>query len=474
MTKKRQIWIHDNLPVLRCLDSESADLIYLDPPFNSGKQWESPIGGKKGRAKAAFKDTWNPSDTHIDEEYELANSYPHVVSLIRSLYEINGGSWWAYLIYMAARLVEMRRILKPTGSIYYHCDTTMSHGVKLVMDSIFGKGNFRNEIVWHYGGRGAKSVSKQFPRNGDAILFYTKNASTAIHRQTYCVKIPLKNSEYRRDESGRYFRTAPRGCYTDESVRRLEKEGRIYRTRNGTIRVKYFEESDGEFVYEHKQVGNVWNDIPDAMHTSKKEGADYPTRKPAALLERIIAASSNEGDVVLDPFCGCGTTMLVADKLNRQWIGIDISDEAVRILRDRLPLFNEAADGSGIEEFARTLPKRSDIPKMPAAEKERLREDLYREQKGRCAAPCGENGGGVKIELRQMHLDHKTAEARGGQTVAHNMQLLCPHCNSTKGADGQTRFYRRILENAIENKFREHQRAAEKKYRAQMEKIFDR
>lgn len=144
---KKHLFIKDNLPVLRNMQSESVDLIYLDPPFNSGKQWENLIaaGGKK--AKVSFKDTWNLGDIHTDEEYELRHYAEDAIPLINSLYQINGGSWRAYLIYMGIRLAEMHRVLKPTGSIYYHCDAVISHGVKLLMDCIFGKKNCRNEII---------------------------------------------------------------------------------------------------------------------------------------------------------------------------------------------------------------------------------------------------------------------------------------------------------------------------------------
>ena len=134
----RRIYTGDNLPILRGMDSETADLIYLDPPFNSGKQWENPVEAGGRKALASFKDTWELSDSHPDEEYALGQQYPATLPLIDSLYAINGGSWKAYLIYMGVRLAEMRRILKPTGSIYFHCDPVMSHGVKLLMDAIFG------------------------------------------------------------------------------------------------------------------------------------------------------------------------------------------------------------------------------------------------------------------------------------------------------------------------------------------------
>ena len=422
---RRDLYIHDNLPVLRSLDSENVDLIYLDPPFNSGKQWESPIGGKKGKAVASFKDTWSPTDNHADELYELHAKCPQVIPLIRSLWEINGGSWWAYLIYMAVRLVEMRRILKPTGSIYYHCDPTMSHGVKLVMDGIFG-GNLRNEIVWGYPDS-PSAAKKDFPRKHDIIFRYSKTGNFTFNGAD--VAIPYASSSINRIKYAANKSTVMRGTKI-----KLRPEGKTPPT--------------------------VWMDIKQAYRY--RESTGYPTQKPVALLARIIKASSNKGDVVLDPFCGCGTTMVAAQKLKRNWIGIDISDLAATILTDRTALFSAEQDASGIKVYRRKLPKRTDLPKLP--DKDELRAKLYEEQKRRCAAPCGENGEGVKIELRQMHLDHKIARARGGQDVAENLQLLCPNCNAKKGADGETRFRNRLLREAIKRSQEAYRRKTDKRY----------
>ena len=162
---QRAIYTGDNLPFLRSMDSETADLIYLDPPFNSGKQWANPVQAAGRRAMAEFKDTWDLSDIHADHEYEMARYFPEAVDLIDAMARVNGESWKAYLIYMGVRLLEMRRVLKPTGSIYYHCDPVMSHGVKLLMDAIFGRANFRNEIVWCY--TGPSAIKTGFPRKHD-------------------------------------------------------------------------------------------------------------------------------------------------------------------------------------------------------------------------------------------------------------------------------------------------------------------
>ena len=432
---KKNLFIGDNLPVLRNMQSKSVDLIYLDPPFNSGKQWGNPIKAEGRKAEVAFKDTWSLGDIHADEELELRHYAKDVIPLINSLFTINGGSWKAYLIYMGIRLAEMHRVLKDTGSIYYHCDPTMSHGVKLIMDCIFGKANFRNEIVWHYGGRGGKAVSKQFPRNGDVILFYTKSGETAINKQTYTVKIPIKDSGYKVDTEGRYFRTSPRGNYTDESIQQLEKEGRIYRTSNGTIRIKYYEKSDDEFIYEEKVIGNVWSDIADAMHLPQKERTGYPTQKPLKLLERIINASSNKGDIVLDPFCGCATTCVAANNLERSWIGVDLSDKAEHFIKSRI----RKESFELVEGTFELNPKQEPRTDYQKPDKNTVKAELFAQSK--ICIGCDKE----KI-LEDMDLDHIVPRTRGGQDQWRNFQLLCRNCNTGKGGKGMTEWSNYLMQ----------------------------
>jgi len=236
-------------------------------------------------------------------------------------------------------LKELHRVLKPTGSLYLHCDPTASHYLKVLLDAIFGPENFRNEIMWHYGGRGAKAVASQFPRNHDVLLLYSKADGEQVHNRQYLTRRYTPDEArargLRQDPDGRWFKTAPRGDYTDDSVSRLEKEGRIHRTRTGSVRVKYFLGGSAGSVEEAVLVGDTWNDIPDAMHLGH-ELLGYPTQKPLALLERVLAASSNPGDVVLDPFCGCGTALVAAQKLDRRWIGIDVTYLSIAVMRARL------------------------------------------------------------------------------------------------------------------------------------------
>ena len=289
------IYTGDNLTIMRTLESESVDLIYLDPPFRSQRDY------------GAFADVWRTMDDYIE--------------------------------YMRERLKHMHRILRRTGSIYLHCDDSASHYLKVALDGIFGAKNFKNDIVWRYGGsgRGAKVVAKHFPRNHDNILYYAKDKKSHYHEGVWIDTVhPYDNipSHIRRDERG-YFKTAPRGNYDDASIERLEKEGRIYRTRTGGIRIRYSLESTAEGILEPCLQGSVW-DIPDMMHAPKTERSKYPTQKPLALLTRIIQASSKPNDTVLDPFCGSGTTLVAAKRAGRKYIGVDISRDATTLAESRL------------------------------------------------------------------------------------------------------------------------------------------
>ena len=416
----RRIYTGDNLPILRGMDSGTVDLIYLDPPFNSGKQWENPVEAGGRKALASFKDTWELSDSHPDEEYSLGQQYPATLPLIDSLYAINGGSWKAYLIYMGVRMAEMRRILKPTGSIYYHCDPVMSHGVKLLMDAIFGGqatgkmgGNFRNEIIWCYAGGG--TPRKDYPRKHDIILRYAKGRSPRFH------------VEYR-----------PYGEHNTTGMRATDLGGR----------------RDIHYRAEGTPINDWWTDIKPVINWNK-ENTGYPTQKPLALLERIIKTSSNKGELVLDPFCGCATTCHAAETLGRQWIGIDFAEEAARLVVDRLQKESDKQlkpstkpSFADIEHLVikgrQNLPTRGDLEKR--ADVSEFKPKLYKRQGGKCAGPCGEGGEGRAFPIDALEIDHIIARARGGQDEDANLQLLCPNCNTTKGDKGMDYLRRRILE----------------------------
>jgi DNA modification methylase len=307
----------DNLPLLASLPAASIDLISIDPPFNSGRDHEA-VNPRTGR-RGSFPDRHDGLD--------------------------------GYLAFLRPRFAELFRILRPGGSFFCHCDWHASHYIKVLLDDLLGCAAFRNEIIWDYGGkggaRGAKAIAGQFARNHDVILYYAKDGPGRIFNRPRVERVytleEVRRRGFRRDDQGRWFKTAPRGDYTDDSIARLESEGRIHRTRPrcgsgpvaGSIRIKYFlEERDGHII-EEALIGDVWSDIPDAMHMGAQR-CGWPTQKPLALAERIISAASNPGDLVLDAFCGSGTTLVAAARLGRRWIGIDSSAEACEIARERL------------------------------------------------------------------------------------------------------------------------------------------
>jgi DNA modification methylase len=339
------LYYGDNLDVLRRhVAGESVDLVYLDPPFNSNASYNVLFDRADGTQAAAqikaFDDTWHWDQAAAAAFEEVITGGGNVANALAAFQTLLGPSTMlAYLSMMAPRLMELRRVLKDAGSLFLHCDPTASHYLKLLLDSVFGPQGFRNEIIWHYGGRGAKAISKQFPRNHDVLLWYSKGASWTYEKQfveTLLTENEAKEAGYRRDDEGRWFKTAPRGDYTDKSIERLRGEGRIHDTSSGGVRVKYFLEQKGNKVVETKLIGDVWNDIADAMHMPKRERLGYPTQKPEELLDRVIEAASHEGDVVLDPFCGCGATIASAQRLGRRWIGIDITYLAISLIKHRL------------------------------------------------------------------------------------------------------------------------------------------
>ncbi len=298
----RTLWTGDNLDIMRGLNSESVDLIYLDPPFNSNKNYAAPIGSEA--AGAAFKDTWTLSD--VDEAWhgEIADREPALYSIIDAAKHSHGKGMKSYLIMMAVRLLEMRRLLKETGSIYLHCDPTASHYLKLLMDAVFGTNNFRNEIVWDYSFR-LMDLPRFFNRKHDVILFYAKTAGC---------NFSMPKTPWTRDEI----------IKTRKQKIHLDNDGNeVVWMPGGRGRSKSKLKKLSDIMAEGKAMSDVWP--ISSISSSSKERIGYPTQKPLALLDRIIKASSNEGDIVLDPFAGCATACVAAEKLKRQWVGIDLS-----------------------------------------------------------------------------------------------------------------------------------------------------
>lgn len=354
------LYYGDNLKVLReHVKDESVDLVYLDPPFNSNQDYNVLFAEKSGTRAAAqikaFEDTWT-----WDEEAQLAleglvEAGGEVSSAMQAFRTFLGTSdMMAYLAMMAPRLVELRRIMKPTASIYLHCDPTASHYLKMLMDAVFGPELFMNEIVWLRAN--AHNFKTRFwPRQHDTLLAFRRGKAFTLN-PVYEPYGPEQLSRYRRDEQGRLYTgqditvsavrrlrqfewrgvTPPAHRSWGASLEQLEAwyaEGKILLKKDGTPRMDglkvYLDETKG------KQIGTVWTDI-DRISNTTAERLGYPTQKPVALLERIVTASSNVGDTVLDPFCGCGTTIDAAQKLGRQWIGIDITHLAIGLIKKRL------------------------------------------------------------------------------------------------------------------------------------------
>ena len=347
-----RLYFGDCLEVMReDIPDESVDLIYLDPPFNSKRLYNAYIGGAQW---VAFNDTWQWYEA-IDDFHDVAGDVD-LADTMEGLRRILGeGPNLAYLSYMANRLRECRRVLNSTGSIYLHCDPTMSHYLKVVMDAVFGEKGFRNEIQWkRYGAHNdVGQGSRHFGRVHDILLFYAKGPNPTWNQVFVPLDPEYVASTYRHIETatGRRFTTTPmtgpggkdKGNpvyewnghvrawrYSKETMEQLDKEGRLYYSKTGYPRRKlYLDKSKGV------PVQDVWNDIR-SLSGAHKERLGYPTQKPIALLDRILRASSSHGDVVLDPFCGCGTTIHAAQLLGRQWIGIDVCVNACKIIEKRL------------------------------------------------------------------------------------------------------------------------------------------
>ncbi len=361
---KNTLFYGDNLPILReYVADASVDLVYLDPPFNSNRTYNvlfrQESGAESEAQIAAFEDTWHWNRAAEQTYYELIqNAPPHVADMIGALRGFIGeNQMMAYLVMMAARLVELHRVLKPTGSLYLHCDPTASHYLKIVLDTIFGVQNMRSEIIWKRSAAhsDAKQGAKQPGRIHDVIFFYSKTKEwtwNPVYTE-YDPDYVASNYRHIEEETGRRFKSTdltaakPGGntsyewkgrrptegrywAYSIENMQKFEDEGLLYYSSTGLPRLKqYLDEMPGISLQD------IWADIP-PISAKAAERLGYPTQKPIALLERIINASSNPGDVVLDPFCGCGTTIAVAQKLGRRWIGIDITHLSIALMKYRL------------------------------------------------------------------------------------------------------------------------------------------
>ncbi|HEU0142911.1 MAG TPA: DNA methyltransferase [Bryobacteraceae bacterium] len=359
-TWKNKLFFGDNLVILHeQIPDESVDLVYLDPPFNSNATYNvlfaERSGAKSSAQIRAFDDTWQWSMESELAYHETVTRGGKLADLLQALRAFLGQSdMMAYLVMMAPRLAELHRVLKRTGSLYLHCDPTASHYLKLLMDAVFGPENFRNEIVWKRTSSHG-NVSANYGDVIDTLLYYSREPKP-IWNQLY---VPYSEDHIRnkftyRDEHGRAFTTSdlrnpslrpnliyeykgykphPNGwSISRQKMEQYDREGRLWfpSDPDGRIRLKrYLDEQPGQ------KVQNLWDDVK-PINSQAQERLGYPTQKPEALLERILRASSREGDVFLDPFCGCGTAVHVAEKLRRRWIGIDITHLAITLIRHRL------------------------------------------------------------------------------------------------------------------------------------------
>ena len=414
--ENRTLFHGDNLDFMRAMNSESVDLIATDPPFNKGRDFHATPDSLS--AGASFQDRWSwENDIHQQWIDSIQDDWPNVWEVIQSSRKSWGDDMGAYLCFMGVRLIAMWRILKSTGSIYLHCDPTASHYLKLLMDAIFERRNFRNEIVWCYKTGG---MSKRwFGRKHDILLFYSKSEDYKFN--------PLKEKSYL---SHKY----------------------------GFSNVTILEDEVGPYTL--AGVRDYW-DIP-AIRGNQPDATGYPTQKPSALYERIIEASSNEADIVFDPFAGCATTCVAAEQLSRQWVGIDIWPKASNVIVDRLESLGFVAPKYTRRtrknlrlflfpdnfHFTSELPERTDDGET-ASSYQKVKTQTYLEpwqriqnkeitrllaeaqwhdeEDGVVCAGCGRI-----LELPFMHLDHINPKSDGGSNDITNRILLCAPCNLRK------------------------------------------
>ncbi|MCY4248352.1 MAG: DNA methyltransferase [Chloroflexi bacterium] len=469
--QSRTLYHGDNLGFLRGMNSETIDLIATDPPFNKNRDFHATPDSLA--AGARFQDRWSwERDVHQDWVDQITDDYPRLMEAIESARFAHSDGMGAFMCFMAVRLLEMWRVLKPTGSLYLHCDPTASHYLKAVLDAIFGRKNFRNEIIWQRASgraKGSQFAARTFGTDTDSILFYSRSDKYIFHS----AYVPLNDQEIdekfpHKDNKGRYNTTVPifrqpsmgarpNLCYeyngvrnphpagwrvSKEKLREMDARGEIiWRDGKRPLRKSYLQN------YRGKPLGSLWTDIPNV--TGSKERTGFPSQKPLALYRRIIAASSNEGGMVLDPFCGCATTPVAAEQLKRQWVGMDIWDGAEQQVKTRLRkewLFTPADSAKvmfpHIVHIMTEPPTRTDDaqpaapflrvkqaheppgPKMSRAE---IYAHLLEQHGARCQGCYREFD-----DPRYLQLDHNVPRSDGGLNHISNRILLCGPCNRLK------------------------------------------
>ena len=417
--QNRTLFKRDNLDVLSGINSESVHLIATDPPFKKSKDFHTTPDSLVRGAK--FQGRWRwIEDVQEDWLRKILNDFPEVWQIITATRYIYGGDMAAFLAFMSIRLVEMRRILREDGSIYLHCDHAAHAYLKLLMDAIFGKRNLRNEIIWAY--TSPNSAARSFPRKHDTILFYAKSDAAKFNHDA--ARIPSKPigdiqpQLIESDDSANDDTTAIEAAYA--------KRGNV--------------------------INDYWTDIAGGGNIPINERADYPTQKPLALYERIIRASSNCGDIVLDPFCGGATTLIAAERLSRKWVGIDHWEGAHKALLDRLQKEQLIVPDAerfkqpnlltfGDVHYITEPPKRDDhenpMPSFPDPDVQmpkpyrppRLQKDKLIADLGAYCQGCGND---YSFDTRVLEVDHIKPKSAGGTDDYNNLTLLCSPCNKRK------------------------------------------
>ena len=425
--QSRTLFKGDNLPFLQGLNSETVDLIATDPPFNKSRDFHATPNSLASGAK--FQDRWSwKDDVQLQWLLKIEKDEPEVSAAINAAKDIYGDDMGAFLCWLGVRLMECHRILKPTGSLYLHIDHTAHAYAKMLLDAIFGRDNFRNEIVWCYDKW--TNTAAYFQQNHDNILFYTKGDNytfnKAYHMTPNKEKVKARGFERNRVQGG--IRQLMVYDWEKANMEIASKQEGYY------ARILDFTDREiGAAVPDH------WS-IP-YLSSSAKERTGYPTQKPLALYERIIKASSNEGDIILDPFCGCATTPVAAERLSRQWVGMDLWDGCHDIILNRLNAEKRIWKPEHIK-LVTVPPSRTDdgvnateYLEMPDIQPKE-RHPSPRSQKPKLLADigpfCQGCGRDYTDDPRVLEVDHKWPKAEGGTDAYENLTLLCGPCNKEK------------------------------------------
>jgi len=488
--KSRTLFVADNLPVMRGMNSESVDLIATDPPFNTKRIHNAPLGSRT--AQQRYDDRWKWDEVTDEWQDLIAADYPVIKEIIEAAAVIEGGSIdhrtgkistgriknsiAAYIAWMAPRVIEMYRLLKPTGSLYLHCDPAANSYLRLLLDSVFGRPKFRSEIIWRRSNAHNKEARQYGPIH-DTILFYSKSDKHTFHPGTRpYAKAYIDDRFKKSDERGKWqtnYLTGPevrhgesgkpwggfdptkagrhwaisksikkflpdngKGMTSLEMLDALHEKGLIIfpKKKGGQPMYKQYV-GDGVlyqdiWAYQPNTRGVLYNSVENIDEDVKwieneNEKANWTTQKPIGVYRRIIESSSNENDMVLDPFCGCATTCAAAEILGRQWVGIDIDPVAETETKDRLSDIT-SLDPSGVL-VRKSRIKRTDIPHISD---QKMRVSLWEKQGRQCANPYCDS---EQVRSVDLDLDHRIPKIRGGDDDIHNRIGLCGNCNNRKG-----------------------------------------